>query len=167
MNIILAGFNGTWKKEAGVILSKRLNRKLFDVEQIIEEKEKDRIAHILQVKGSNYLKMIEDEIIEKISKYENCIILVGPDTISCEKNRQALKTNGVIIWFTGEPTIIFLRIHPGKTGRLLMKKKETLAYIRQLIKQKDYSHLADRIIDTTELIPEECADKVQQMLSTF
>jgi len=167
MRIVLAGFNGTWRKETGEILSKRLGRKLFDIERIIEEKEKDRIAHISQVKGTDYLRSVESGIINEISTFENCIISIGPDVFSSKKNLTGLKSDSIVIWFTAEPSIILVRLYPGKESKRLLKKKEILAYIRQMIKDHDFSHFADRIIDTSELTPEETADRVQQILTSF
>ncbi len=130
MKIVLAGFNGTWRKEAGEILSRRLRRTLFDVDKIIEEKENDRIAHISQMKGTNYLRKLEDTIIKEISVIENCVITVGPDIIASEKNRNLLKNNGIIIWFTAEPSVILLRLHPGKESKSLLKKTERTGSIK-------------------------------------
>jgi len=67
LKIILAGFNGTWRKETGKILSIRLKKQFFDIEEIIEEREKDRVAHISQVKGKDYLRQIEEKIVKEIS----------------------------------------------------------------------------------------------------
>ncbi|MCM8817728.1 MAG: hypothetical protein NC913_09535 [Candidatus Omnitrophica bacterium] len=167
MKIVLAGFNGTWRREVAEILSKRLGRKLFDIEKMIEEKENDRVAHILQMKGVDYLRKLENSIIEEICNIENCIITVGPDLISSEKNRNLLKKNGIIIWFTAEPSIILLRINPGKESKSLLKKQNALFQIRQIIKEQDFSCFADRIVDTSVFNPEEAADKVQQLLSSF
>ncbi|MCX7706253.1 MAG: hypothetical protein N2115_08390 [bacterium] len=166
MKIILAGFNGTWRKEAGEILSRRLSRKFFDIEKIIEEKEKDRIAHISQIKGIDYLRRLENSIVENIASTEDCVISVGPDVIACDKNRYLLKNNGIIIWLTAEPSVILLRLHPGKEGGDLLKRQNALAQIRQIIKEHDFSKYADRIIDTSSFSPEETADRIQQLLSS-
>lgn len=167
MKIILAGFNGTWRKETGEILSKRLGRKLFDVEKIIEEKENDRVVHISQTKGVDYLRNIENSIIEEISNIENCIITVRPEVISCDKNRNLLKNNGIIIWFTAEPSIILLRIHPGKESKSILKRQNAIAQIRQVIRDHDFSCFADRIVDTSAFNPEETADIVQKILNSY
>lgn len=167
MKIVLAGFNGTWRKETGIILSKRLGRKFFDIEQILEEKEKDRIAHILQIKGTYYLKNLEKQIVKEIAECEECIISIGPDVMSDEKNRQKLKFNGIIIWFTAEPSIILLRLYPGRESKSLLKKQNALNHLRQMLKDNDFSNFADRIIDTSFLTSEESADTVQKMLTTF
>ncbi|MCM8821258.1 MAG: hypothetical protein NC831_00355 [Candidatus Omnitrophica bacterium] len=167
MKIVFAGFKGTWRKETAIILAKRLGRQLIDVEHIIEQLEKDRIAHISQVKGIEYLRNIESKIIEQYALYENCLISVGPDAISCEKSRYSLKNNGIIIWFTAEPAVILLRLHPEKESKTLIKKQHALAYMRQMIRDHDFSRFADRIIDTSALSVDETVDSVQRMLASF
>ncbi|MGB9642700.1 MAG: shikimate kinase [Candidatus Ratteibacteria bacterium] len=167
MKIVLAGFNGTWRKEAGHILSMRLGREFFDIEQIIEQKENDRIAHISQIKGSAYVRDLENSIIKKISSFDNCVISVGPDAMANQKSRLFLKSNGIIIWFTAEPSVILLRLHPGKDSKTLLKRQNAISHIRQILKEHDYSCFADKVLDTSFLTPEESADKVQQMLACF
>ncbi|HOK79302.1 MAG TPA: shikimate kinase [bacterium] len=167
MKIVLAGFNGTWRKEAGHILSMRLGREFFDIEQMIEEKENDRIAHISQIKGAIYVRDLESSIIKRISVFEHSVISVGPDVIADQKNRLFLKSNGIIIWFTAEPSVILLRLHPGKEGKALLKKQNAISHIRQILKEHDYSCFADKVLDTSFLTPEETADQVQQMLASF
>ncbi|MCM8814732.1 MAG: hypothetical protein NC937_00920 [Candidatus Omnitrophica bacterium] len=167
MKIIFAGFKGTWRRETAVILAKRLGRELLDLEQMIEQQEKDRIAHISQVKGTEYLRKIESNLIEKFISHENCLISTGPDAISNPKLRHTLKINGIIIWFTAEPSVILLRLYPGKEGRNLIRRQHALAHIRQMMKEHDFSCFADRIIDTTALSLDQTVDKVQQMLASF
>ncbi|MCM8764299.1 MAG: hypothetical protein NC830_02900 [Candidatus Omnitrophica bacterium] len=167
MKIVFAGFKGTWRKETGIILAKRLGRELIDVEQIIERQEKDRIAHISQVKGVEYLRNIEFNLIKQFPLRENCLISVGPDTISYEKSRHSLKTNGFIVWFTAEPAVILLRLYPEKESKNLIKRRHALTHIRQMMKDHDFSHFADRIIDTSALSLDETVDKVQQILASF
>jgi len=164
LKIILAGFNGTWRKETGKILSIRLKKQFFDIEEIIEEREKDRVAHISQVKGKDYLRQIEEKIVKEISCLEDIVFSVNPDVIASEENRRILKSDGIIIWLTAEPSIILLRMHPGKDSKTLLSKQQALAHIRHVLKEHDFSVFADRIVDTSELTPEQTADRVQQIL---
>ncbi|HPP66400.1 MAG TPA: shikimate kinase [bacterium] len=167
MKLILAGFNGTWRKESGIILSKRLGRSFFDIEQMIEEKEKDRIAHISQVKGIDYLKKLQHQAVKQVSHYEECIISVPADIFSDETNTKTLKSSATIIWLTADVSIILLRLYPGWESKSLLKKQNALTHIKQMLKQQDFSHIADRIIDTSSFSPEETVDMIQQLLTTF
>ncbi len=167
MKIVLAGFNGTWRKEAGIILASRLGRKFFDIEEMIEKRENDRIAHISQIKGAAYVRDLENSIIEEISVFDNCVISIGPDVIANQKNRLFFKSNGIVIWFTAEPSVILLRLHPGKESKNLLKRQNAISHIRQILKEHDYSCFADKIIDTSSLTSEESADRVQEMLALF
>ncbi|MCM8809985.1 MAG: shikimate kinase, partial [Candidatus Omnitrophica bacterium] len=76
-NIVLVGFMGTGKSEVGTLLAEKLNKKFVDTDKIIEQREKDRIVRIFQVKGEEYFRKVEEEVIEEVSKYENCVIATG------------------------------------------------------------------------------------------
>ncbi len=159
-NIVLIGFMGTGKSEVGSLLAKKLNKKFIDTDKLIEEREKDRIARIFQVKGEEYFRKVEEEIIEEVSKYENCVIATGGGAVIKEKNYLNLKKNGILICLTATPEEIYKRTLPKKDRPLLLKSKNVIETIKELLElRKPFYSKADYTVDTTqkktELIVEE------------
>ncbi|MCM8785874.1 MAG: shikimate kinase [Candidatus Omnitrophica bacterium] len=149
-NIVLVGFMGTGKSEVGILLAEKLKRRFIDTDKIIEEKEKDRIARIFQVKGEEYFREVEEQIIEEVSKYENCVIATGGGALIREKNYLNLKRNGVLICLTASPEEIYKRTLPKKDRPLLMRSKNVIETIKELLEiRKPYYSKADYTIDTT------------------
>jgi len=114
-NIVLVGFMGTGKTIVGRIVAEKLKMDFIDTDKIIEEREKDRIPRIFQVKGEEYLKK------------ENCVIATGGGAIIKEKNFNNLKRNGIIICLEAEPSIILLRTSKTEDRPLLLKNKDIIS----------------------------------------
>ncbi|HOV22483.1 MAG TPA: shikimate kinase [bacterium] len=160
-NIILTGFMGTGKTLIGNIVADKLNMEFIDTDKVIEEREKDRIARIFQVKGEEYFRKLEEKVINEICKKENCVIATGGGAIIREKNYNNMKKSGIIICLEAEPSIILLRTSTTEDRPLLLKNKDAISTIRYLINsRKKYYDKADYKIDTTSLSPEQAGEKI-------
>lgn len=160
-NIVLTGFMGTGKTVAGKIVAEKLNMEFIDTDEIIEKREKDRIARIFQVKGESYFRKVEEEVIKDISEKTNCVIATGGGAIINKNNFENLKKNGVIICLEAEPSTILLRTSTTKDRPLLLKNKDVISTIRDLLKMREpYYNRADYKIDTTSLNPEQVSELI-------
>lgn len=164
-NIVLVGFMGTGKTEVGMLLAQKLNMRFIDTDKLIEEREKDRIVRIFQVKGEEYFRKIEEEVIEEISNYKNCVIATGGGAVIREKNYLNLKKNGILICLTATPEEIYKRTLPKKDRPLLMKSKNVIETIRELLEiRKPYYQKADHTIDTTNKKVEKIVDEIMEII---
>ncbi|MCX7916954.1 MAG: shikimate kinase [bacterium] len=164
-NIVLIGFMGTGKSEVGYLLAKKLNMSFVDTDKLIEEREKDRIIRIFQVKGEDYFRNVEENIIEEVSKYENYVISTGGGAIIREKNFVNLKKNGILICLTATPEEIYKRTIPKKDRPLLMKSKNVIQTIKEMLEvRKPYYQKADYTIDTTKKNIEEIVDEIIKII---
>jgi shikimate kinase len=148
-NIVLVGFMGTGKTEVGILLAKKLNMNFIDTDELIEEREKDRIVRIF----------------EEVSNLKNCVIAVGGGAIIREKNYLNLKKNGILICLTATPEEIYKRTLPKKDRPLLLKSKNVIETIKELLEmRKVYYDKADYKIDTTKKSIEEVANEIIEIL---
>jgi len=161
MNIILTGFMGTGKTITGKLVSEKLGMEFIDTDKIIEEREKDRIVRIFQIKGEKYFRKIEEKVIEEVSLKDNCVIATGGGAIVSEKNFRNLKKNGILICLSADPSVILKRTTPAKDRPLLLKSKHAIQTIKELLeRRKPYYSKADYTIDTSHLAPEQVAEKI-------
>ncbi|MGB9677164.1 MAG: shikimate kinase [Candidatus Ratteibacteria bacterium] len=164
-NIVLIGFMGTGKTEVGKLLAERLNMTFIDTDKLIEEREKDRIARIFQVKGEDYFRKVEEEVIEEVSNCENCVIATGGGAVIREKNYNNLKKNGILICLSATPEEIYRRTLPKKDRPLLMKSKNVIETIKELLEmRKPYYQKADYTVDTTKKKIEKVVDEIMELL---
>jgi shikimate kinase len=161
VNIVLTGFAGTGKTTAGRLLAEKLGRNFIDTNEIIEGREESSMARLTQVKGAQYMRQAEDEIVREISFFDNCVIATGPNVILNVENYARLKKNGTLICLTAEPSIIILRTAPSKESSVLLRSKNAIQTIRQILKEREphYSR-ADYTIDTSALTPEQVVEQI-------
>ena len=164
-NIILTGFMGTGKTVVGRILAKKMKKEFIDTDKIIEEREQNRIVWIFQVKGEKYFRKKEEEVIEEVSQKKDCVIATGGGAIVNEKNYRNLKKNGIIICLTAKPEIILERTSPIEDRPLLLNSEDVISTIKELMKRREpYYSKADYTIDTSDLTPEEVAEKIIEIV---
>ena len=73
-NLVLIGMMGVGKSLIGNLLSKKLNLKFFDIDELIEKKNNMTINEIFAKKGEVYFRKEEEKIILEYIKIQNCII---------------------------------------------------------------------------------------------
>lgn len=164
-NIVLTGFMGTGKSVAGKKLAALLDMEFVDTDSIIEEKEGTSIVRIFQVKGEEYFRDVESEVIAEASMKEGCVIAAGGGAVTREKNIENLKKKGVVICLTAEPSVIICRTLPAKDRPLLLKSRDALSTVRRMMKDRQACYArADYTIDTSLHSPDDTAREVISIL---
>ena len=77
MNIILIGYMGSGKSTIGKKLSQILDFEYVDLDNYIEEKEKNTISGIFKTKGEIYFRKIEKKYLEEVLILPNSVISLG------------------------------------------------------------------------------------------
>jgi shikimate kinase len=163
-NIVLTGFMGTGKSEAGKELSKVLGWKAIDVDTEIEKSQRMKITWIFKQFGEPGFRDIETEMIKKLSKNKNVIISTGGGAVLRQENMDALRENGVIICLTATPETILKRTS-NNNDRPLLQVKEPLKKIRELLEfRMPYYEKADIMIDTEKKTPLEIAEEIIKLV---
>lgn len=97
-NIVLSGMSLAGKTTVGTLLSRTLNRELFDTDQMIIEKEKRAITDIFATEGEGYFRDAETGMTHVLSPKNGIVIATGGGAILRQENVDALKKNGIIIF---------------------------------------------------------------------
>ena len=93
-NIVLIGMPASGKSTVGRILEKKLKRKVFDTDKVIERKEKSYIPDLFANKGEGYFRDAEAQVIKELSDKNGLIIATGGGSILRQENIDNLKKNG-------------------------------------------------------------------------
>lgn len=155
-NICLVGMPGSGKSTMGKILAETLNRSLYDIDIMIEEKEGISISEIFEKFGEEYFRKAETEILREISKESGAIIASGGGSILKEVNRDLIRQNSFVI-FLDRPLEKLERV-----GRPLSKEPKSLEKLfseRYLI-YKEISDLRVSVVENKE----ECLKKILEGL---
>ncbi len=98
MNIILIGMPGCGKSTVGKILADRLRRQFLDTDDVIEANELDTIPQIIKCHGEVYFREQEEKSVSDCCKKSSCVIATGGGAILREKNIDAMRQNGKLVF---------------------------------------------------------------------
>ena len=164
MNIALCGMMGCGKSTVAKIVSKKYGLPLIDTDKLIVEKY-GTIADIFACKGEEYFRKIEAETIaEYCAKDSNAVIALGGGAVLREENVVNLKHNGKIVYMRTQESNLAKRLENTADRPLLNGTMRDI--IGELLSKRTivYESVADKIIDTDELKPEQIADAIVETM---
>ncbi len=126
-NIYLTGFMSSGKTTVSKLLAGKMDRQLFDTDDLIIKKTNLTINDIFQKFGEEYFRETETKILEEVSKKDSVIVSTGGGIILKEKNREIMQKTGKIICLSPEFSVIEERLENArKTRPLLMEETEKI-----------------------------------------
>lgn len=168
-NIVLIGFMGSGKSAAGRVLARKLGRPLVDVDALIVQQTGRSISQIFAEEGEKYFRDLETEIIRQAAVGENQVIACGGGAVLEKVNVERLKQSSVIVWLKASPESIIKRVTKGKDVRPLLKGKNSIQDIRNLMESREslYEKAADIDIDTSEMSVEKVVEAIIRELKEY
>ena len=109
-NIVLIGMMGSGKSTIGSILSKKLNKKIIDIDKMIEKSEGSQISEIFKKKGEDYFRKIEEQISIKFLNNANNIIALGGGAFLNKNIQNIVQKNNISFWLNWNTDTIINRI---------------------------------------------------------
>ena len=113
-NLVFLGMMGSGKSSIGYLISKKLNLKFIDVDNVIEKETGMKIKNIFKEKGENYFRNLEEKVTLKILKSNNNVISLGGGGFINEKIRKEVLNNNFSFWLNSEVKILLKRIKNSK-----------------------------------------------------
>jgi shikimate kinase len=161
-NIVLVGFMGTGKTSTGRLLARRLSRPFIDTDRKIEFETGLMISELFKVYGEQYFRQKEQQVVARVAKYSNAVIATGGGTVLNAENVSKLKQNGLIFTLVAPVEAILERTSRRTETRPLLVGAEAQARIMALLSEREniYHAIADHILDTGNMTPQQVADKI-------
>ena len=114
---------GAGKTVVGRELAKITGRKFVDTDELIEKEQGVAIAAIFAAHGEDYFRDLEHEMCKKVSEMKNAVVSTGGGAMTFERNVEAIKKNGKVVFLDASFDVICERVGNGAT-RPLFKDKE-------------------------------------------
>ncbi|HFH9945592.1 TPA: shikimate kinase [Streptococcus suis] len=160
MPIVLLGFMGVGKTTTANLL----DLPVYDMDQIIEERIGMSITDYFSLEGEAAFRQVETEVLkELLALPADCLVSTGGGVVKSEENRQLLqenKENNVLL--TASFEVAYGRIsqdNQSKRPLFLQHSKDEFETIYQE-RMSLYQGLADTVINTDDLSPEQVARKM-------
>lgn len=145
MNIILCGFMGSGKTVVGGELAKIMGRKFVDTDELIEAQQGVAIKAIFATHGEDYFRDLEFECCKEVAQYKNCVVSTGGGVLTFQRNADALKQGGKIVFLDADFDVICERIGNSATRPLFQDREKAKALYDE--RKSKYLAAADYVIN--------------------
>ncbi len=142
-NIVLIGMPSSGKSTTGKEIAKRLARKFYDTDELIENETGRKISEIIAAAGEESFRSAEKDTVCEVSKKTGVVIATGGGVVLKEENVRALSQNGRI-YFLDRPVELLL---PTKDRPLTSTKEALLQKFSE--RYSIYEQSADVKIDAS------------------
>ena len=105
---------GSGKSTLGSLISKKLNLKFIDIDNILENEAKMKISEIFEKKGEKFFRNLEEKITLKLLRSTNNIISLGGGSFINEKIRKEILINNFSFWLNCDAKTLLKRIKKNK-----------------------------------------------------
>jgi shikimate kinase len=96
--IYLVGFMAAGKTTLARALAKRLDWRAVDIDELIEERERQTVAEIFAKRGEPYFRAVERQILIEQMESRHLVVATGGGTFADVQNRAAIHQDGASIW---------------------------------------------------------------------
>lgn len=155
---VLLGFMGAGKST----IARVLDPDYLDMDALIEKRLGMSITNFFAEKGEAAFRQVESEVLADLLQRDQ-VVSTGGGVVISQRNRDLLKTNTDNIYLKADFEILYQRIAADKDNQrplFLNNSKEELAAVFQE-RQAWYEEVASRVLDVTELSPEEIIEELR------
>lgn len=164
-NVILIGMMGSGKTTVGRLVAQRTGRDFIDLDALIESRMSKRIVEIFSEDGEEGFRDLETEALQDVAGSTHAVIATGGGVVIKPGNRRILQGMGIVVWLDAPPDELLKRIGDDESRPMLHGQNPLKRMERLLVDRRGFYADASHIhLDTTELTPEEIADRVSQEL---
>ena len=165
----IIGMMGAGKSKLGYIVSKSLNVKFYDIDDLIEKDLNTSIKELFKSHGEAYFRRVEEAKIKivinnAISKNEKAIISIGGGAFDNQYSRELLLKNTKVIWLNVPTDILIKRIGDG-SKRPMIKGNIEKSITEILSKRVKYYSLSHHQLNAYNLTQKQITKKMIQFIS--
>ena len=96
--VYLVGFMAAGKTSVARALGKRLDWPCVDIDELIEQRERQSVADIFATHGESYFRAVERQVLLEQIGPRHLVVATGGGTFADPQNRAAINGDGVSVW---------------------------------------------------------------------
>lgn len=140
---------GAGKTTVGRQLAKQLGKTFYDTDHEIEKRTGVKIPVIFDLEGESGFRKRETAVIQDLMQLDDVVLATGGGAVLLEENREALQSNGYIIYLRASVNDLWKRMRYDKQ-RPLLQNVDVRSKLEQLYTERHpiYTQIANAIVDT-------------------
>ncbi len=168
-NIALIGFMAAGKTAVARQLAQRLDKKLVELDALIEQRAGKTVARIFAEDGETAFREWEIALIKEVAVARNQVIATGGGIVLNTINVDRLRQGGVIVYLEASPTVIFKRAQASTAVRPLLAGEDKTGIIEKMLRfrQPYYDRAADIRLDTSAIAVNAVAGRIIELLKQY
>ncbi len=147
-HIVLVGMMGVGKSSVGRTLASRLDRRLYDSDEMIERSTGRTVREIWETDGEPFFRALETEALRSaLAESEPAVIAAAGGIVLSPENRRRLATDDAcVVWLLAGIDVLLERVDNGMHRPLLDDDPE--GGLRSMFEQREhlYREVADAIV---------------------
>ena len=133
-NLVFLGMMGSGKSSIGCLVSKKLNLKFTDVDDLIEKKIGMSITEIFKKRGEDHFRSLEEDFTLKALKNIGEVVSLGGGGFINDKIRNEVLVNHFSFWLKWDESVLLKRIKGSKKRPLALRFTDN--EIKKLIRKR-------------------------------
>lgn len=164
--VYLAGFMGVGKSTIGTLLARQLGCAFLDLDDVIVDQEGMSINDIFQVKGEEYFRKVEAQLLEDFAYGQN-VLGLGGGTLMNRESMDLLGSSGTIVYLRASNETLVERLRDKTFDRPLLKQAEPLEKMveRMMSARSSTYEAAHLVVDVDGLSAEEVVESLVVKIS--
>ena len=160
-NIFLIGFMGAGKSTIARKLQDAYGMRLIEMDEQIETQENMPISEIFAQRGEEYFRQLETGLLAGLQQEENTVVSCGGGVPMRERNVEAMRRSGTIVYLSARPETIYERVRHTHT-RPLLEGNMNVEYIAGLLQARlpKYLEAASVTVPTVGRSAEEICEEI-------
>jgi len=160
-NLVLVGFMGSGKTDAGKLAAARLKMTFVDMDEIIEQRHGQTISKIFETKGETFFRRQERALVRELAAKQDQVIATGGGVVLDQNNLRDFSRTGIVICCWVDAKMAHERTKNTKHRPLLGGQTDRLARIETLLHEREslYKAIANRV-DTSAMSVVQQTDEI-------
>ena len=158
-NLVLLGMMGVGKTRIGKHVARRLKINFFDIDKLIEKKNKMKITEIFRKKGEIYFRKEEEFVTIKYLNKKGSIISLGGGGFINNQIRKKILSECISVWLNVNLETIYNRLKNSKKRPLIYKNNQK-NIDKIFSERKEIYSLADHEINCDNLNINKISNKI-------
>ncbi len=162
MNITLIGMPGAGKSTVGVVLAKRMGMDFIDTDLIIQKEYNKTLSEIINEKGIEEFKKVENDVISKL-ELDNTIIATGGSAVYGKEAMKHLRDISKVVYIQLSEENIEDRLGDLNERGVVLEDGETLQelYDERIPLYKKYAHI---IVNANDMVLREVVKNIEKVM---